>query len=160
MTYVNRVDRRSAFVCTNFHLFGLLGAPPLAVAARRRRRKFPIQTTVSGRILNIRLIETNGRSSIHKDLARSTERTYLADCRRSSPDRSNDRLGQRLPYELWLHYVGLPANSGRFSILRDRLRSAMCGRRPVGKGFVDADAMLVGAAMSSTCRCGAHGRWP
>src|SRR3954449_4708559 len=37
---------------------------------------------------------------------------------------------------------------------------AMCGRRLVGKGCLNADAMLVGAAMCSTYLRGAHDRWP
>ncbi len=36
---------------------------------------------------------------------------------------------------------------------------AICGRLPVGKGFFDGDAALVGAAICSAFRCGAL-RWP
>ncbi len=36
---------------------------------------------------------------------------------------------------------------------------AMCGRLPVGKGFFDGDAELVGAAMCPACLCGAV-IWP
>jgi hypothetical protein len=36
---------------------------------------------------------------------------------------------------------------------------AMCGRLPVGKGFFDGDAELVGAAMCPACLCGAD-LWP
>ena len=36
---------------------------------------------------------------------------------------------------------------------------AICGRLPVGKGFLDGDAGLVGAAICSACYCGAV-RWP
>ena len=32
-----------------------------------------------------------------------------------------------------------------------RRYAAMCGRLPVGKGFLDSDAMLVDAAMCSAC---------
>ena len=36
---------------------------------------------------------------------------------------------------------------------------AMCGRLPVGKGFLDGYAELVGAAMCPACLCGAV-IWP
>ena len=36
---------------------------------------------------------------------------------------------------------------------------AMCGRLPVGKGFIDAKAMLVGAAMCPACLRGTV-TWP
>ncbi len=48
---------------------------------------------------------------------------------------------------------------------RSRIRAigipslAMCGRLPVGKGFLDGDAELVGAAMCPACLCGAD-LWP
>ena len=35
----------------------------------------------------------------------------------------------------------------------------MCGRLPVGKGFFDGDAELVGAAMCPACLCGTD-LWP
>jgi len=35
----------------------------------------------------------------------------------------------------------------------------MCGRLPVGKGYLDGDAELVGAAMCPACLCGTD-RWP
>ncbi len=37
--------------------------------------------------------------------------------------------------------------------------AAMCGRLPVGKGILDGDAALVGAAMCPACLCGAD-LWP
>jgi len=36
---------------------------------------------------------------------------------------------------------------------------AICGRLPVGKGFLDGNAVLVGAAICPACCCGAL-RWP
>ncbi len=41
----------------------------------------------------------------------------------------------------------------------DRLFIAICGRLPVGKGFLDGDAVLVGAAICPACLCGTD-RWP
>jgi hypothetical protein len=36
---------------------------------------------------------------------------------------------------------------------------AICGRLPVGKGFLDGDEVLVSAAICSACCCGTLG-WP
>ena len=45
--------------------------------------------------------------------------------------------------------------------LSEREVLAICGRLPVGKGILDGDAVLVGAAICSACCCGTlHGRWP
>ncbi len=38
---------------------------------------------------------------------------------------------------------------------RGSLFIAICGRLPVGKGFLDGDAVLVGAAICSACLCAA-----
>jgi hypothetical protein len=42
----------------------------------------------------------------------------------------------------------------RVNARRDRRKSTLCGRLPVGKGFLGASAMLVGAAMCPTYFCG------
>jgi hypothetical protein len=36
----------------------------------------------------------------------------------------------------------------------------LCGRPPIGKGFLSASATLVGAAMCPTCLRGTYRRWP
>ncbi len=41
----------------------------------------------------------------------------------------------------------------------ERPELAICGRLPGGKGFLDGDAVLVGAIICSACCCGAL-RWP
>ena len=41
-----------------------------------------------------------------------------------------------------------------------RVHATVCGRPPIGKGFLSASATLVGAAMCPTCLRGTQSRWP
>jgi hypothetical protein len=85
--------------------------------------------------------------------------------------------GRTLTAEVPVSAPALLAHGGPRMFVADRKRSAVrgnavvrpsppepplvaiCGRLPVGKGFFDVDAVLVGAAICSACCCGAV-RWP
>ena len=49
--------------------------------------------------------------------------------------------------------------SGDYPLHQIILARSICGRLPVGKGFLDGDAVLVGAAICPAFECGAL-RWP
>ena len=50
-------------------------------------------------------------------------------------------------------------NGGAQPAIDVKLLHAMCGRLPVGKGFLHV-CSWVGAAMCSACLRGSHDRWP
>ncbi len=52
-----------------------------------------------------------------------------------------------------------PKKTRLISFGRHAAKDRMCGRLPVGKGFLGGDAELVGAAMCPVCLCGAD-LWP
>ena len=145
---------------------GLSGPMRLLRSKQAQRAECPVPTT--GSLKRPGPLSTPGRRRSRRDYVRFRERRHWIATAAMGADCVILRsLSQRLLRVIL--YRGDPAASPAMSAVTsivgqiphrsETMLSAMCGRRPVGKGFLHV-CSWVGAAMCSASLRGSHDRWP